>query len=166
MNIQLLPGTSLVELESEASSLEKYGLALPDSVRNRPVKIGRVVDSVMTGKDRAFLGVDSLQGSRVLIDGKNGTWIKDRIYRLRNLMELPKQRKTDKTRYSTPFLAIMPEGEITLGNGEAKRCMFCGPAKSHISDASPLLVDGENGQEYCPRCRKKADGSLYEPEFP
>jgi len=161
MNMTLLPGNSIVELETEQNALERFGLELPDSFRSRPIKIGRVVDSVMTGRDRAHIGVDSLIGSRVVVDGKNGSYLHGKSYRIRNLIEIKVPGR--KTRYETPFLAIIPEGAVETCGDESKRCMWCGPAKSENSALSPLLVAGIGKVEYCPRCLKTASGEQYDP---
>lgn len=160
MNIdQVTPvaGTSFIRIESLFNNIDTSGLVLPDIIRSRAVTVGRVIKSNMTGKDKAHIGVDSIEGCRVILSGRTGTMISEDVMVIHNLYALnPK-----KTRWETPILAIVPDNvAMAPVHDESKRCRFCGPARSENSQLSPVLVAGPGGVEACPRCCKTADGRI------
>ena len=168
MDIELLPGTSLVELESEHSFLSTDLIALPDSHKAKPIKVGRVTKSKMTNLDRAHIGLDDMAGRRIMLDAKHGTWLHGMTYLVRNLVQVNRHEPKKRPQYITPFVAIIHEGiKVSATGNEGKRCRFCGPAISTKSDNNVLLVQSTHGLTeetvwYCPRCRKREDGAMME----
>lgn len=163
--LTLLPGTSLVEIEGNA---DRYTgpIIIPESIRKAPSRIGRVIATNMTGKDRACLGVDDLTGKRVLVAPGLGQQIKDNRYLYHNLHEY-KDPQTRRPVRETPFRAILDdEAEIKASeSASVKRCRYCGPAKAGGETRNGMmLVPGPGKIFYCPQCKRSENGSIVNPD--
>lgn len=162
--LTLLPGTSLVEIEGAA---EKYQgpVIIPERLKNAPSRVGRVVNSNMTGKDRAFLGVDDLTGKRVIVVPGLGQIVSGNRYLYHNLHEF-KDPQSGRRMRETPFRAIIDDRADVSATEEnsVKRCRFCGPAKAGAETRNGLiLVPGPKGIMHCPKCKRSEDGSIVNP---
>lgn len=163
--LTLLPGTSLVEIEGAA---DRYTgpIIIPDSIRKAPSRIGRVIATNLTGKDRAFLGVNDLTGKRVLVAPGLGQQIKGNRYLYHNLHEY-KDPQTRRPVRETPFRAILDdETDIKASESTSvKRCRYCGPAKvGGETRNGMMLVPGPGGTPYCPKCKRSEDGGVINPD--
>lgn len=155
MTIDILPGRSLVRLESRYDQASGP-IILPDQLKSEHLSIGRVIDSKMTIKDMRHIGAD-LWKKRVIVTNSVGVCIdeKEKLYVYPNLVELCRHdgTKYKPPRYSTPFAAIIDD-DVQLGqNDEVPRCQSCGPANSEKGRGNMMMVK-RDGEWVCPRCGK------------
>lgn len=164
MNITPLPGTSVVELDSQFDALATAAIILPQGKQSVPIRSGTVKAANLTGTDKALLGIDDIAGLKVILDARHGTIIDGKLTAVfPNLVQINKGVKGERPKFKSPFLAIYDGAKIqAVTSDESPRCMFCGPAKSSESQQAMILVRNSKGIDYCPRCKRTPDGGRVE----
>lgn len=164
MNITPLSGTSVVELDSQFDALGTAAIVLPQGKQSLPIRSGTVRSSILTGRDKAMLGVEDLAGRKVIIDSRHGTIVDGKLTAVvPNLVQINKDRRGERPKFISPFIAFYDGGKVqAVSSDEAMRCMFCGPAKSSESQQAMILVRNSKGIDFCPRCKRTPDGGMVE----
>lgn len=161
--LKLLSGFALVAVDSRYD-VETGGIALPQFLRRQHLFTGNVIDDNFSDRDIRTIDMRTLKGQRVLLEHHLGRHLRDNLYVVPVCYEVktPDGKKVKERRCT--FLAygdLVPS--ITGTAGERKRCRFCGPAKSELSQNNPYLVPHARGFWYCPRCRKNECGDKVDP---
>jgi hypothetical protein len=164
VNVIPLAGFSFIKMETLLGA-NTGTIVLPESLKGRPVYIGKVVKSTFSDRDRAHLGVDSIDGCRVLVANNIGRHIEGNTYAFPNLYARDPRAKVKK--FDTPYLAIIPpEFSFDLqgiGTEEVPRCRFCGPSKSDVSQNNVFMQHNRTHGWYCVRCNRTQDGTKIDP---
>lgn len=163
-SITPLPGKTLVRLEGLISNTDAGSLILPSS-SDRTTYVADVLVTNMTDKDRAFLGVDTLDGARLIVIPEAGTWVGDDRWLFPNLICINTddvKTKNSRPKYESPFLAIAAKKALISVAEAVPRCKYCGPARAISGPNNMILVpmvDKDKGEMLgCPRCNKDRTG--------
>jgi ribosomal protein S27AE len=166
MTLTPIAGFSYVEMETLLGA-NTGPIVLPERLKKIPVFIGRVVKSVFTQRDKQRIGVDNIDGARVILANHIGRHIQGNTYAFPNTY--PRDPRAKKKQYDTPYLAIIPsDAEFNLhGIGtavdEVPRCRFCGPADSTKSQNNVFMQQHKDHGWYCCRCNRTQSGDKIDP---
>lgn len=167
MNIDSInpgPHKVLVRLEPRYGS-EEGGIFIPETMRDFTQVVGVVIKSNLEPEDKRMIGIESLDGHRVVLQNGVGTQIDGNLYvwNVRTCIN-PDATSERKKRYSCCIHAIIPKGNDDVYIDPAvKRCKFCGPARPNGTNLGMMLVP-RGKIMYCPRCNKQENGQKFDPE--
>ncbi len=140
MNVKPLPDQCFVKFEGVFDGYNGP-LFMPESVKKKVSVVARVIrDNLTARSQRAFQGLKTLAGMRVIINPYSRTEIKGIGHRI------PQDA----------VLAVLDDSiEVELVSTEGpERCRFCGPVREGTLN-SVILASG-----VCPRCKKDRDGNI------
>lgn len=163
--LRLLPGNALVKVDTRYDA-DSGGIALPEMLKRHKLYTGVVIDDHFTARDKNATNLTTLKGERVLLEHHLGRHLEDDLYVVPiTYKEFDAKTGKKVIGYRCSFVAF-GEGfvpSITGTGGERRRCRYCGPADSTISQNNIYLTRHARGFWYCPRCRKNEMGDKTDP---